>query len=346
MEKRSDQWSAFLENKDEQIRSNHGEVNKSIPRYSEQEAEALAERLSNKETFKEAQQVLITWLQEGQCNEKNAMHFISLIQLCWNHYEKFKTEEKEYLEEAQKAEKNLVNQNWCIQHQLSEIEEIFKVIDTENIWSNFTEDQIKEIHMMRNDILDFKRVILKSSIVVEEGSSGMKNVNNEDVPIENISHNLQSHAGSLTYGLNTVNQRSGYLETKCKECVNEFLKLNSELKESRKRRKNNSISVEDEKTKNSDVASQCNLDQIHQNEMHIISLISIFLYRNPDGVNINSVYSYLSKYIPVTCVAEIENLMRRFPKIFEESTPVDATQETKWTCISISPDSLSQYLNK
>ncbi|GBL79711.1 hypothetical protein AVEN_12461-1 [Araneus ventricosus] len=159
--------------------SNSGKLHvyNSIPRYSERESEALAERLVNKETFREAQQVLITWLEDGQCTERNSAQFYSLIQLCRNHMEKLQTKKKEYYEEAQKVQESLENKSCCIQLQLNELEDVFKALEKENTWSNFTQNQIEKIHEMRKDIIDLKQNILNGSvgIVVEEEESSMEN---------------------------------------------------------------------------------------------------------------------------------------------------------------------------
>ncbi|KAF8786995.1 ecto-NOX disulfide-thiol exchanger 1-like [Argiope bruennichi] len=341
MEKRAREGSPTDESMENQIEANSHEsdfsaeghhVYDSVPRYSEQEAEALGKKLVNKETFREALHILITWLERRECNERNSAHFYFLIQLCWNHAEKLQTEQKEYLKEIERTDKNLWNKNCSIQLQLNEIEEVFKAVERQNLWDNFTQNQLEKMQEIISDSLNLKQNILKDYVgsAVEEKESN--DMCTEVLHAENNAHKLQTKLGSLTYELNTVYQKMEEMKAKCKENENEILKLRSELeKKKRLQGKTNSIVDGDNQQKKpvADVACQSNTD-----EMHIVSLISVFLFDHPDGVNVDCIHSHLNKYIPITHAIDIENLLRKYPKIFKESVSIGDTQEKKWTCIS------------
>lgn len=53
--------------------------------YTDHEATAVAEKLKTDETFAKAVQTLITWLERGDCNKKNANNFYTMIQSTNSH---------------------------------------------------------------------------------------------------------------------------------------------------------------------------------------------------------------------------------------------------------------------
>ncbi|KAF8791110.1 Ecto-NOX disulfide-thiol exchanger 1 like protein [Argiope bruennichi] len=133
MEKNSKDWPPGDESKDSSHDESYANAGRffaynSVPRYSEEEAQALAKRLDNKNTFQEAMKILISWLESGECNESNSTCFHFLIQLCWNRVEKLQAEKKEYQEEIKRVDKNVLSRNSCIQHKLTGVEEIFSTI--------------------------------------------------------------------------------------------------------------------------------------------------------------------------------------------------------------------------
>lgn len=72
-----------------------------VVHYSEHEATLIAEQLKD-DTFSKAAQILITWLERGDCNKRNAGTFYSMIQSTNSHVRRLMTEKGQYEEELAK----------------------------------------------------------------------------------------------------------------------------------------------------------------------------------------------------------------------------------------------------
>lgn len=74
-----------------------------IVHFTEHEAISVAEKLKQEDTFLKAVQILVTWLERGDCNKKNSNVFYSMIQSTNSHIRRFLNEKNSYEEEFQKA---------------------------------------------------------------------------------------------------------------------------------------------------------------------------------------------------------------------------------------------------
>lgn len=71
--------------------------------FSDHEATAVAEKLKQDETFSKAIQILITWLERGDCSKKNSNVFYSMIQSTNSHVRRLLSEKTTYEDELDKA---------------------------------------------------------------------------------------------------------------------------------------------------------------------------------------------------------------------------------------------------
>lgn len=74
-----------------------------IVHFSEHEAASVAEKLKQDESFAKAVQILVTWLERGDCNKKNANFFYTMIQSTNAHVRRLQGEKTAYEEELQKS---------------------------------------------------------------------------------------------------------------------------------------------------------------------------------------------------------------------------------------------------
>lgn len=74
-----------------------------IVHYTDHEAATVCDKLKQDDNFAKAVQVLITWLERGDCNKKNANTFYSMIQSSNSHVRRLQTERATYEEELAKA---------------------------------------------------------------------------------------------------------------------------------------------------------------------------------------------------------------------------------------------------
>lgn len=85
-----------------------------IVHYTDHEATTVAEKLKQDEHFAKAVQVLITWLERGDCSKKNANTFYSMIQSSNSHVRRLQTEKSTYEEELQKAREHYRKQMYSM----------------------------------------------------------------------------------------------------------------------------------------------------------------------------------------------------------------------------------------
>lgn len=74
-----------------------------VVHFSDHESIAVAEKLKQDETFSKAIQILLTWLERGDCNKKNSNVFYSMIQSTNSHVRRLVNEKSTYEEELDKA---------------------------------------------------------------------------------------------------------------------------------------------------------------------------------------------------------------------------------------------------
>lgn len=74
-----------------------------VVHYTDHEASAVAEKLKLDDTFTKAVQIVITWLERGDCNKRNSNNFYSMIQSTNSHVRRLLNEKTQYEEELRKA---------------------------------------------------------------------------------------------------------------------------------------------------------------------------------------------------------------------------------------------------
>lgn len=85
-----------------------------IVHYTDHEAATVSEKLKQDDNFTKAVQVLITWLERGDCSKKNSNTFYSMIQSTNSHVRRLQTEKSTYEEELQKAREHYRKQMYSM----------------------------------------------------------------------------------------------------------------------------------------------------------------------------------------------------------------------------------------
>lgn len=85
-----------------------------IVHYTDHEAATVSEKLKQDDNFAKAVQVLITWLERGDCSKKNSNTFYSMIQSTNSHVRRLQTEKSTYEEELQKAKEHYRKQMYSM----------------------------------------------------------------------------------------------------------------------------------------------------------------------------------------------------------------------------------------
>ncbi|KAF8791256.1 hypothetical protein HNY73_006150 [Argiope bruennichi] len=161
-------------------------------------------------------------------------------------------------------------------------------------------------------------------------------MNSEVVPPESNVHKMQTKLGNLTYELNTAyrltEEMKALITLYHKKWPKEnddpvkieknWQKVRSELKKRRLKEKTNSFTDGEKHKKNLviDVASRLEPDKL---ELYFITTVALILYDHPEGVNLDGIYSCANKSFKYACLADIKNVLMKYPQFFEESLPTE-----------------------
>ncbi|KAL0272054.1 UNVERIFIED_CONTAM: hypothetical protein PYX00_005174 [Menopon gallinae] len=74
-----------------------------VPHYSDHEAATICEKIKSDEGFQKSVQMVIAWLERGDCSKRNANTFYSMIQSTNSHVRRLMNEKMQYEEELQNA---------------------------------------------------------------------------------------------------------------------------------------------------------------------------------------------------------------------------------------------------
>ncbi|XP_037036149.1 ecto-NOX disulfide-thiol exchanger 2 isoform X2 [Bradysia coprophila] len=132
-----------------------------IVHYTDHEAAAISEKLKQDDHFTKAVQVLITWLERGDCSKKNSNTFYSMIQSTNSHVRRLQTEKSTYEEELQKAKEHYRKQMHSMTVQFTQIEKVFGATRMQKVWDHFTKAQRKNIDMWKKQSSEIRNMQLE-----------------------------------------------------------------------------------------------------------------------------------------------------------------------------------------
>ncbi|GFR00807.1 ecto-NOX disulfide-thiol exchanger 1 [Trichonephila clavata] len=319
-----------------------------IPDFSEREATGVNKKFRNAETFKEGAQVLVTWLDRGECCKKNCGTFYSILQSLNCHakrlrYEKIRRED----EKVKKAKENLDIITRSIQLELSEIEKVFAAAVVQKNWDQFSKHQKRHIENWKKEITNFSAAIINSRVEEDmdlDMDENAEECSNEDQTENDELYQLRESNDTLKQQLTSTQKELDDYKQTCNEYYEEIKKLKSVSEESQKV-VSSEIPVENEYysdntrkdvsvTNNSTQCIPYKVDAT-EDETCLVTLVSVFLHVHPFGANIDYICSYLLKTHPGITTRDIESLLRKFPNIFKEvSTGIGATLEKKWKYVA------------
>ncbi|KAL7303960.1 hypothetical protein TKK_0003618 [Trichogramma kaykai] len=148
--------------------------------YTDHEASNVCEKIKQDDSFMKAVQVVITWLERGDCTKRNANTFYSMIQSTNSHVRRLLTEKSTYEDELQKAKELLKSRMQGLLIQFSQIERVFTAASHKKVWDHFTKAQRKNIEMWKKQSLEIKTIQLEETAV--EGEDEMEVSDTEDEP--------------------------------------------------------------------------------------------------------------------------------------------------------------------
>lgn len=113
--------------------------------YSDHEASMLLEALKSDEGFTKSSQVLMTWLERGECNRRTSSTFYTLVQTAQSHVRRLKAEKAGVVGEYQQYKTQYQLRVQGITTQLCQVERVMAAAHKQKCWDHFTKAQRKNI---------------------------------------------------------------------------------------------------------------------------------------------------------------------------------------------------------
>jgi len=138
-----------------------------LPHYSDHEAGVVTEqiRTGDCDKFGYSLDLLLAWLDRGNCNKKNADRFFSMIQAASSHVKRLVGERGEWEVEVERLREQHKARSRELRDQFKQIEKVFGGCSHQKVSDHFTKTQRKKIQGWRKELTD---VMTAASLDEEE----------------------------------------------------------------------------------------------------------------------------------------------------------------------------------
>ncbi|XP_012265272.1 ecto-NOX disulfide-thiol exchanger 2 [Athalia rosae] len=198
-----------------------------VVHYTDHEASNICEKIKQDDSFMKAVQVVVTWLERGDCVKRNSNTFYSMIQSTNSHVRRLLTEKASYEEELHKAKELMKGKMQGLLIQFSQIERVFTAASHKKVWDHFTKAQRKNIEMWKKQSSEIKAVQLEDALM--EGEGEMDVSDSEDEPQRKKTRS-QSETNDDVEGLQNLKEENDSLRCQLEAYKNEVDLLKSETK--------------------------------------------------------------------------------------------------------------------
>ncbi|KAI9541523.1 Ecto-NOX disulfide-thiol exchanger 1 [Dissostichus eleginoides] len=123
-----------------------------IAHYSEHECSELGDRIKEDGKFPEAVRVLLTWLERGEVNRRNANNFYSMIQASNGHIRRLTGEKSQHEKEVEEAKEKFKTAMVTILGQFEQIVSVFHAASKQKAWDHFSKAQRKNLDLWRTQV--------------------------------------------------------------------------------------------------------------------------------------------------------------------------------------------------
>ncbi|KAH9512822.1 Ecto-NOX disulfide-thiol exchanger 1 [Bulinus truncatus] len=151
-----------------------------ITHFSDHEATLLLEKLKMDDNFTKASQVLITWLERGECNRRTATSFYSMVQNVHSHVRRLNNERTTVQEEYERYQLQYQQRIQGIGSQLCQVERVLAAAHKQKCWDHFTKAQRKNIDTWQRQAQEIRENDINSLIKVEASVEDMDFSDDED----------------------------------------------------------------------------------------------------------------------------------------------------------------------
>ncbi|XP_056294946.1 ecto-NOX disulfide-thiol exchanger 2 isoform X2 [Pseudoliparis swirei] len=129
-----------------------------IVHYSEHECSQLGDKIKEDGKFPEAVRVLMTWLERGEVNRRNANNFYSMIQASNGHIRRLTGEKTQHEKEVEEAKDKFKIALAGIVRQFEQIVSVFQAASKQKAWDHFSKAQRKNLDMWRKQAEEIRNM--------------------------------------------------------------------------------------------------------------------------------------------------------------------------------------------
>uniref|UniRef100_A0A3Q2VXK5 Ecto-NOX disulfide-thiol exchanger 2 n=1 Tax=Haplochromis burtoni TaxID=8153 RepID=A0A3Q2VXK5_HAPBU len=169
-----------------------------IVHYSEHECGQLGDKIKDDGKFPEAVRVLLTWLERGEVNRRNANNFYSMIQSSNSHIRRLMSEKSQHEKEMEEAKDKFKTALAGILAQFEQIVSVFQAASKQKAWDHFSKAQRKNLDMWRKQAEEIRNVHNEQLMGIRrEEEMEMSDDDMEDAPDSKDSEDSVSQAEAL-----------------------------------------------------------------------------------------------------------------------------------------------------
>eukprot|EP00064_Thunnus_orientalis_P007901 superscaffoldBa00000907_g7923 len=129
-----------------------------IIHYSEHECCELGDKIKDDNKFADAVRVLLTWLERGDVNRRNANNFYSMIQSSNSHIRRLMSEKSQHEKEMEEAQDKFKTAMTGILVQFEQIVSVFHAASKQKAWDHFSKAQRKNLDMWCKQAEDIRNM--------------------------------------------------------------------------------------------------------------------------------------------------------------------------------------------
>uniref|UniRef100_A0A667WUJ7 Ecto-NOX disulfide-thiol exchanger 2 n=1 Tax=Myripristis murdjan TaxID=586833 RepID=A0A667WUJ7_9TELE len=155
-----------------------------IVHYSEHECSQLGDKIKDDSKFPEAVRVLLTWVERGEVNRRNANNFYSMIQSSNSHIRRLMSEKSQHEKEMEEAKDKFKTALAGILAQFEQIVSVFQAASKQKAWDHFSKAQRKNLDMWRKQAEEIRNMHNEQLMGIRrEEEMEMSDDDMEDAPV-------------------------------------------------------------------------------------------------------------------------------------------------------------------
>ncbi|XP_050422070.1 ecto-NOX disulfide-thiol exchanger 1 isoform X2 [Adelges cooleyi] len=346
------------ERRQQQTRSNPPPSPPLIPHFTEAKALSISEEIKADTAFLNAVQVVITWLERGDCNKRNVNIFYSIIQSTNSHVRRLLSEKNQFEEELKNLKELTKRRMQTILLQFTQIEKVFTSASHKKVWDHFTKAQRKNIETWKKQAMALSKLGIddedemiggdEMDLSDDEGNTKKSKCKSDPIQLQDENDHLKceleaykNEISMMKASLQTSDQKDiqiNYLQQQLLSTRQELNSLTEKLSDIQKNNQeitnhNPSATNEDEVIEiNDEQDVQITSNNFSELQLKLLSIISIYLNIHPFGACIENIVNYIKNIDGNVTIRQVENLLLINRNLFKRFQHDD--EEVRWKLVS------------